>query len=72
MGVETLLVCVFSTLKNGSQHLKMGLMVVAETINDDDVKQRLVPNVFHACVTRQRSAGSKTRLSCSHVHEKNK
>ena len=27
---------------------------VAETINDDDVKQRLVPIVFHACVTRQR------------------
>ena len=47
-------------------------VIVAETINDDDVKQRLVPIVFHACVTRRRSAGSKTRLSCSHVHEKNK
>ena len=47
-------------------------VIVAETINDDNVKQRLVPIVFHACVTRQRSAGSKTRLSCSHVHEKNK
>ena len=47
-------------------------VIVAETLNDDDVKQRLVPIVFHACVTRQRSAGSKTRLSCSHVHEKNK
>ena len=45
--------------------------IVVETINDD-VKQRLVPIVFHACVTRQRSAGSKTRLSCSHVHKKNK
>ena len=43
-------------------------VIVAETINDDDVKQRLVPIVFHACVTRQRSAGSTTRLSCSHVH----
>ena len=45
-------------------------VTVAETINDDDVKQRLVPIVFTR-VTQQRSTGSKTRLSCSHVHEKN-
>ena len=45
-------------------------VIVAETINDDDVKQRLVPIVFHASVTQQRSSGSKTRISCSHVHER--
>ena len=45
-------------------------VVVAEIINDDDVKQRLVPIVFHASVTQQRSSGSKTRISCSHVHER--
>ena len=28
-------------------------------------------NCFHARVTQQRGTGSKTRLSCSHVHEKN-
>ena len=26
--------------------------------------------VFHANVTQQRSSGSKTRISCSHVHER--
>ena len=26
--------------------------------------------VFHASVTQQRSSGSKTRISCSHVHER--
>ena len=28
------------------------------------------PSCFHASVTRQRSTGSETRFSCSHVHEK--
>ena len=45
-------------------------VIVAEINNDDDVKQRLVPIVFHASVTQQRSSGSKTRISCSHVHER--
>ena len=45
-------------------------VIVAEIINDDDVKQRLVPIVFHASVTQQRRSGSKTRISCSHVHER--
>ena len=45
-------------------------VIVAKTDNDDDVKQRLVPIVFHASVTQQRSSGSKTRISCSHVHER--
>ena len=45
-------------------------VIVAETDNDDDVKQRLVPIVFHASVTQQRSSGSKTRISCSRVHER--
>ena len=45
-------------------------VIVAEIDNDDDVKQRLVPIVFHASVTQQRSSGWKTRISCSHVHER--
>ena len=45
-------------------------VIVAKIDNDDDVKQRLVPIVFHASVTQQRSSGSKTRISCSHVHER--
>ena len=45
-------------------------VIVAEIDNDDDVKQRLVSIVFHASVTQQRSSGSKTRISCSHVHER--
>ena len=46
-------------------------VIVAETINDDDGQAEACPNCFHARVTQQRSTGSKTRLSCSHVHEKN-
>ena len=45
------------------------LTVVAEAIDDDVVKQWLVPIVFHASVTQQRSTGSETRFSCSHVDE---
>ena len=45
-------------------------VIVAKIDNDDDVKQRLVLIVFHASVTHQRSSGSKTRISCSHVHER--
>ena len=44
--------------------------IVAERIDDDDFKQRACLNSFHARVTQQRSTGSETRLSCSHVHEK--
>ena len=43
-------------------------VIVAEIDTDDDVKQKLVSIVFHASVTQQRSSGSKTRISCSHVH----
>ena len=57
----------FSSRTSVDQDLSV---IVAETINDDDVKQRLVPIVFHASVTQQRSSGSKTRISCSHVHER--
>ena len=39
-------------------------VIVAEAMDDD------VANYFHARVTQQRSTGSETRLSCSHVHEK--
>ena len=46
------------------------LTVVAEALDDDVVKQWLVSIVFHASVTRQRSNGSETRFSRSHVHEK--
>ena len=46
-------------------------VIVVEIDNDDDVKQRLVSIIFHASVTQQRSSGSKTRISCSHVHENN-
>ena len=45
-------------------------VIVAEIDNDDDVKQRLVSIVFHASVTQQRSSVWKTRISCSHVHER--
>ena len=45
-------------------------VIVAEINNDDDVKQRLLQIVFHASVTQQRSSGSKTRISCSHAHER--
>ena len=45
-------------------------VIVAEAIDDDVVKQWLVLTCFHARVTQQRSTSSKTRLSCSHVHEK--
>ena len=47
-------------------------MIVAKINNDEDVKQWLVVIVFHASVTQQRSSGSKTRISCSHVHERTK
>ena len=47
------------------------LTVVTEALDDDDVvKQWLVSIVFHAGVTQQRSNGSETRFSRSHVHEK--
>ena len=44
-------------------------VIVAETIIDVDVKQRLVPIVFHASVTQQRSSGSKTRISSMYTKE---
>ena len=46
------------------------LTVVAEALDDDVFKQRLVPNCFRARVTQQRCSGSETRLSRSHVREK--
>ena len=45
-------------------------MIVAKINNDEDVKLWLVVFVFHASVTQQRSSSSKTRISCSHVHER--
>ena len=45
-------------------------VIVIEALNDDVVKRWLVSIVFHAGVTQQRSNGSETRFSCSHVHEK--
>ena len=46
--------------------------VVADALDDDVVKRWLVSIVFHTSVTRQRSTGSETRFSRSHVHEKKK
>ena len=57
----------YSTRTSVDQDLSV---IVAKIDNDDDVKRRLVPIVFHASVTQQRSSGSKTRISCSHVHER--
>ena len=45
------------------------LTVVAEALDDDDVKRWLDSIVFHASVTRQRSTGSETRFSRSRVQE---
>ena len=45
-------------------------VIVAEAIDDGVVKRKARPNCFHARVTQQRSTGSETRLSCTHVHEK--
>ena len=57
----------FSSRISADQDLSV---IVAEINNDDDVKQRLVSIVFHASVTQQRGSGSKTRISCSLVHER--
>ena len=65
--VHGLLLELFSSRISVDQDLSV---IVAEIDNDDDVKQRLVSIVFHASVTQQRSSGSKTRISCSHVHER--
>ena len=63
-----------STTHFGAFQLKVSvdqdLTVVAEALDDDVVKRWLVSIVFHASVTRQRSSGSETRFSRSHVHEK--
>ena len=45
-------------------------VIVTEALNDDVVKRWLVSIVFHTGVTQQRSNGSETRFSCSHLHEK--
>ena len=45
-------------------------VIVIEAHNDDVVKRWVVSTVFHAGLTQQRSNGSETRFSCSHVHEK--
>ena len=45
------------------------LTVVVVALDDDVVKRWLVSIVFHASVTKQRSTGSETRFSRSHVHE---
>ena len=50
-------------LRPSSVLLKDLSVIVAEIDNDDDV-------VLHASVTQQRGSGSKTRISCSHAHER--